>query len=244
VGEAREPESSKRVDRTLQPVSTSSAGERSDDDVGASAFLYPFLGAQQDTSAIVDQVAASILAKAADDERLRDTIARDYVDQITDVIATVGRRIGEGATLLMFGNGGSATDANDWAIECVSPSSGMPVIPAVSLSMEAASITAIANDIGRDAIFLRQLIAHGRPGDVAIAISTSGGSANLIAALEEARRRQMLTVALLGYDGGEIVRRGLADVPIVVRCDYIPRIQEVQASIYHVITDAWRRWPA
>jgi len=96
----------------------------------------------------------------------------------------------------------------------------------------------VANDIGRDAIFLRQLIAHGRPGDVAVAISTSGGSANLIAALEEARRRGMLTVALLGYDGGEIGRRQLADVPLVVQCDYIPRIQEVQASIYHALIDA------
>ena len=108
--------------------------------------------------------------------------------------------------------------------------------------MEPASLTAIANDIGRDAIFLRQLIAHGRPGDVAVAISTSGGSANLIAALEEARRRDMLTAALLGYNGGEIVRRNLADLPIVVPCDYIPRIQEVQASVYHVMTEAWRRW--
>ena len=78
---------------------------------------------------------------------------------------------------------------------------------------------------------------------MAIAISTSGGSANVIAALREARSRGMLTVALLGYDGGEIVRQGLADLPIVVRCDYIPRIQEVQASIYHVMTEAWRRWP-
>jgi len=96
---------------------------------------------------------------------------------------------------------------------------------------------------GTDTIFLRQLIAHGRRGDVAVAISTSGGSANVIAALAEARKRGMLTVALLGYDGGEIARQGLADWPIVVHCDYIPRIQEVQASIYHVMTEVWRQWP-
>jgi D-sedoheptulose 7-phosphate isomerase len=108
--------------------------------------------------------------------------------------------------------------------------------------MEPATVTAIATDIGSGAIFLRQLIAHGRRGDVAVAISTSGGSANVIAALEDARKREMLTVALLGYDGGEIVRRGLVDLPIVVHCDYIPRIQEVQASVYHVMTEAWRRW--
>src|SRR5262249_23203453 len=213
------------------------------DDVGASTFLYPFLGAaQRDTAGVVGDVAASIRSKAADDERLRMEVAREQAAHIASVIDAVRRRLAAGCTLLMFGNGGSATDANDWAIDCASPPPGAAAIRALSLSMEPANITAIANDVGSDAIFLRQLIAHGRPGDVAIAISTSGGSANVIAALEHARQRSMMTVALLGYDGGEIVRRGLADLPIVVRCDYIPRIQEVQASIYHVMTEAWRLW--
>jgi len=82
------------------------------------------------------------------------------------------------------------------------------------------------------------VIAQARPEDVAIGISTSGGSRNIIAALQEAKKRNLLTVALLGYDGGEIKRKGLADFPIVVNCDYIPRIQEVQASIYHVIRES------
>jgi D-sedoheptulose 7-phosphate isomerase len=104
--------------------------------------------------------------------------------------------------------------------------------------MEPANISAIANDVGTELIFLRQLIAQARPNDVAVAISTSGGSRNVVMALEEARKRDMLTVALLGYDGGEIVRRGLADFPLIVRSDYIPRIQEVQASIYHILREA------
>jgi D-sedoheptulose 7-phosphate isomerase len=103
--------------------------------------------------------------------------------------------------------------------------------------MEPANLTAIANDVGVEVIFLRQMIAQARPEDIAVAISTSGGSRNLIMALEEARRRGLLTVALLGYDGGEILRRGLADFPLIVRSDYIPRIQEVQASTYHVIRE-------
>ena len=103
--------------------------------------------------------------------------------------------------------------------------------------MEPANLTAIANDVGIELIFLRQLIAHARPDDVAVGISTSGGSRNIILALEEARKRGLLTVALLGYDGGEILRRGLADFRLVVRSDYIPRIQEVQASTYHVIRE-------
>jgi D-sedoheptulose 7-phosphate isomerase len=215
---------------------------REGDDVGASAFLYPFLDRRAgDLSHIVSDVASSIRAKARDDERLREEIARDQAQTVANVVAVVRDRLDQGATLLLFGNGGSATDANDWAIDCVSPPAGASVIRALSLSSDPASLTAIANDIGRDAIFLRQVIAHGRTGDVAVAISTSGGSANVIAALEEARKRNMMTVALLGYDGGEIVRQGLADRSVVVRCDYIPRIQEVQASIYHVMTEAWRR---
>jgi D-sedoheptulose 7-phosphate isomerase len=212
--------------------------ERGHENVGASAFLYPFLGGgEQDLAAVTRLVASSIQAKAADDERLRIRVAHERVDEIAEATAAIHRRITNGATLVLFGNGGSATDANDWAIDCAT--SG---IPALSLSLEPANVTAIANDIGTDAIFLRQLIAHGGRGDVAVAISTSGGSPNVIAALEEARKRQMLTVALLGYDGGEILRRGLADLPIVVPCDYIPRIQEVQASIYHVMTECWKPW--
>ena len=103
--------------------------------------------------------------------------------------------------------------------------------------MEPANITAVANDVGVEVIFLRQLIAQARPEDIAVGISTSGGSRNIIMALEEARKRGLLTVALLGYDGGEILRRGLADWPLIVHCDYIPRIQEVQASIYHIIRE-------
>jgi D-sedoheptulose 7-phosphate isomerase len=217
-------------------------GDRGNEDVGASGFLYPFLGGggKAPSTSIVGDVAASIRAKAADDERLRETVAREQADAIAGAIAAVGLRLDAGATLLMFGNGGSATDANDWAIDCVSGSHAGRPVPALSLSMDPANLSAVANDVGAEAIFLRQIIAHGRRGDVAIAISTSGGSANVIAALEEARKRGMTTVALLGYDGGEIVRRGLVDLPIVVACDYIPRIQEVQASIYHVMTEAWR----
>ena len=99
-------------------------------------------------------------------------------------------------------------------------------------------LSAIANDVGAELTFLRQIAAQSRPNDIAFAFSTSGGSKNIVAALEAARKRGLLTVAVLGYDGGEIVRRALADHAIVVRCDYIPRIQETQAAIYHVMRHA------
>jgi D-sedoheptulose 7-phosphate isomerase len=208
-------------------------------DLGEASFLYPYLGrAVQDTDAVREQVAESIVQKARTDIGLREAVAADQSSTIASVAATLAARIESGGKLIVFGNGGSATDANDFALDCVAPPKGYRPIPALSLALEPAILSAIGNDVGMDVVFVRQLIAHARPQDVAIAISTSGSSRNLVVALEEARRRGLFTLALLGYDGGEIVRRDLADAALVVHCDYIPRIQEVQASIYHVLRDA------
>jgi D-sedoheptulose 7-phosphate isomerase len=207
-------------------------------DAGPAGFLYPFLGRDGRQNAdLVGDVAHSIVTKAADVERLRTEVACTEAAAIADAATAIAERLGRGGKLMLFGNGGSATDANDWAIDCVDPPDGYRPVAAISLSHEPANITAIANDVGNDLVYVRQLIAHARGDDVAVAISTSGGSKNIVAALEEARKRGLLTVALLGYDGGEIGRRGLADRCIVVRSDYIPRIQEVQASVYHVIRE-------
>lgn len=207
-------------------------------DVGPAGFLYPFLGQEKQSAAtLVSDVAASIRMKAADDAALRAQVAREAAEAIGGATRAMHDRLRRGGKLILFGNGGSATDANDFAFDCIAPPAGMQPIPAISLALESANLTGIANDVGFEVAFSRQLLAHARPEDIAVGISTSGGSKNVIAALEEARRRGALTVALLGYDGGEIVRRGLVDWPIVVRSDYIPRIQEVQASIYHVMRD-------
>ena len=208
-------------------------------DVGASEFLYPFLGREkQGTTDLLTEVAASVLMKVQDDSRLRTQVANEESEQIGTTALAIHERLQRGGKLIIFGNGGSATDPNDFAIDCVLPPVGFKTVPAISLALEPANITAVATDIGTDAIFLRQLIAQAHPEDVAVAISTSGGSRNIILALEEARKRNLLTVALLGYDGGEIKRKGLANFPLVVECDYIPRIQEIQASIYHVIRES------
>ncbi|MCU1341145.1 MAG: sugar isomerase [Candidatus Acidoferrum typicum] len=207
-------------------------------DVGEAGFLYPFLGKEkQETFDVVAEVAASIQMKVRDDALLRKQVAKEESEKIGNASIAIRERIDRGGKLIIFGNGGSATDANDWAIDCFLPPLGYESIPAISLSMEPANISAIANDVGAELIFQRQLIAHAQPNDIAIAISTSGGSKNIVMALEEARKRKLLTVALLGYDGGEVARRGLADFPLIVRSDYIPRIQEVQASIYHLIRE-------
>jgi D-sedoheptulose 7-phosphate isomerase len=214
-------------------------GHAADNAAGSAAFLYPFLGEnKQDPEALQKQVAESILMKVRDDARLRTQVAEEEPGNIAAAAAAMDERVRRGGKLILFGNGGSATDANDWAMDCIAPPPGLRPIPAISLSFEPANISAIANDVGTEVVFLRQLIAHAQPADVAIGISTSGGSRNVIVALEEARKRGLLTVALLGYDGGEILRRGLADFPLIVRSDYIPRIQEVQASIYHSLREA------
>jgi D-sedoheptulose 7-phosphate isomerase len=207
-------------------------------EVGEAGFLYPFLGKEkQPTRDIIAEVAASIEMKVHDDASLREQVAAQESEKISSAVAAIRERLEHRGKLILFGNGGSATDANDLALDCVMPPLHYRPIPAVSLSMEPANLSAIANDVGQELVFLRQLIAQAQPGDVAFGISTSGGSRNIVLALEEARKRNLVTVALLGYDGGEILRRGLADFPLIVRCDYIPRIQEVQASIYHVIRE-------
>src|SRR5215213_6421227 len=205
-------------------------------DVGNSSFLYPFLGkGEQPLEEVVREVQGSMLQKMHEVNSLRTAAAELEANAISQIAVAVAERLERGGKLITFGNGGSATDASDLVSDCVDPPPGFGTIPAISLSAEPANITAIANDIGTEAIFARQLIAHARPEDVAVGISTSGGSANILAALAEARRRGLLTVGIVGYDGGRIVSERLADHAVVVRSDYIPRIQEVQASIYHVL---------
>ncbi len=205
-------------------------------DVGASSFLYPMLGSQeQKLEKVVEEVQISMLQKMEEVNNIRVAVAETEVDAVAEVAIAVAERIERGGKIIAFGNGGSATDANDLVADCVAPPPGLSSVPAISLSVESANITAIANDIGAEAIFVRQLIAHARPEDVAVGISTSGGSANILSALAEARKRGLLTVALVGYDGGRVVSEELTDHALVVRSDYIPRIQEVQASVYHVL---------
>jgi D-sedoheptulose 7-phosphate isomerase len=204
--------------------------------VGASSFLYPFLGSeQQRLEGVVEEVQGSMLQKMEEVNGMRAAVAETEVEAISEIAAAIAGRLAAGGKIIAFGNGGSATDANDLVADCVAPPPGFGTVPAVSLAAEPANITAIANDVGVEAIFLRQLIAHARPEDIAVGISTSGGSANILAALAEARKRGLLTVGIVGYDGGRIVGERLADHAVVVRSDYIPRIQEVQASVYHVL---------
>ena len=203
--------------------------ERTVHDTGAASFLYPFLGEREtDHEAVVEDVRRSILMKAEEIGELRTqtlTEGRETLLAAADAMRGAGR-------VLALGNGGSATDATDLVADLQRAGRA-----AIDLTADPAILTAIANDVGIEAVFARQVIAYGRAGDVLIALSTSGGSANVIAALAEARRRGLVTIAFVGYDGGQIAAEGLADHVVITRSQHIPRIQEAQASAYHVLVE-------
>jgi D-sedoheptulose 7-phosphate isomerase len=202
-------------------------------DTGASSFLYPFLAEQEtDLDAVVEDVRRSVLAKATDVGELRAQTLTDNRDELAAAAAGLRGDLDAGGRLLALGNGGSATDAMDVVADL--RASGRR---ALDLTEDPAILTAIANDIGTEAIFSRQVIAHARAGDALLAISTSGNSANVMAALAEARRRGLRTIAMVGYDGGRVASEGLADHVVVTRSEHIPRIQEAQASAYHVLVE-------
>jgi D-sedoheptulose 7-phosphate isomerase len=191
--------------------------------------LYPFLEAQAPD--VHADVARSAVAKIDDAARLRARVLTESGDEL----AAAAQAISAGGTLLALGNGGSATDAMDVVADFRAPPQGWAPRRALDLTADPAILTAIANDVGVESIFARQVIAYGRPGEVLLAITTSGGSANVLAALEEGRRRGLRTIALVGYDGGRIAAERLADHVIVAPSQHIPRIQEAQATAYHAL---------
>jgi D-sedoheptulose 7-phosphate isomerase len=201
-------------------------------DTGRSSFLYPFLAeAESDLDGVLANVGRSIVRKAEDVIEMRAaSIAGDAVVVAANAVA---ERLKRGGKVLALGNGGSATDAQDLVTDLMFPPPGMSPIPALSLTNDEAVVTAVGNDVGFENVFARQIIAYGAPTDVAIAISTSGGSRNVLGAMDEARQRGLLTVALAGYGGGQLAE--MCDVTLVVHGDYIPRIQEAQATHYHVM---------
>jgi D-sedoheptulose 7-phosphate isomerase len=207
-------------------------------DTGASSFLYPFLSeGETDLEAVVEDVRRSVLMKAEDVIALREQTLREGRAALVAASAELRSAFEAGGRLLALGNGGSATDAMDVVADFRHPSADWPARPALDLTEDAAILTAIANDIGVDAIFARQVIAHGRARDLLLALSTSGNSANVIEALAEARRREMGTIAMVGYDGGRVAAEGLADHIVVTRSEHIPRIQEAQAGAYHALRE-------
>jgi D-sedoheptulose 7-phosphate isomerase len=197
----------------------------------STAFLYPFITAdEQDVPTLLRDLATSARHKMEASFVLRAETLRAEREAVTVAARAMAGRFLQGGHLLTFGNGGSATDADAVAGQFRRPPYGRP-LPARSLVDDQSVLTALANDVGFDLVFARQVIAHGRPSDIALAVSTSGGSTNVLAGLAEARRRGLLTVGLCGYDGGAMATGGDVEHCLVVRSDSVHRIQEAQDAL-------------
>jgi D-sedoheptulose 7-phosphate isomerase len=207
-------------------------------DPGAASFLYPFLAEQEhELEPIIDDVRRSALMKAEEIGALRAQTLTDNCETLQRAAIALCASFGRGGKLLALGNGGSATDAMDVVADFRASRVAGTAWPAIDLTADPGILTAIANDIGVDAIFSRQVIAYGLRGDTLLALSTSGNSRNVIAALDQARRRGVVTIAMVGYDGGRVAAEGLADYVVITRSEHIPRIQEAQASAYHALCE-------
>jgi D-sedoheptulose 7-phosphate isomerase len=203
--------------------------------------FYPFLQAplehDRDTlAALLAAARQSTLDKCAETIALRGEMIREYEPELASAASQMATRFASGGKLLAFGNGGSATDADDAAIDCMQPTRReWRALPALSLPADSATVSAVANDVGIEHVFTRQLAALGDARDIALGISTSGQASNVVAGLVAARRRGLLTIALTGYDGGVIARDGLADFCFIARRQFVPRIQEGHATLWHAL---------
>lgn len=192
-------------------------------------FLYPFLErSENDLPTVLADVQASTRLKGTETIALRRGIDLEAVAACGEAIRA---RLERGGRLLAFGNGGSSTDAQDLAHDCRALGWS-----AVALVDDVATITAVGNDVGFENVFARQLIPLARSNDVAVAISTSGSSRNIVAGLEEAQRQLLLTCAIAGGDGGRLRELEL-DHLLVVGSDYVPRVQEAHATVCHLLLE-------
>ncbi|HXH05965.1 MAG TPA: SIS domain-containing protein [Vicinamibacterales bacterium] len=205
--------------------------------------LYPFLfdqatSAPERVESLLREVEISTRAKCRDVVELRRRLFAEYAEALVAAGRAMAAAFARGGKLLAFGNGGSATDAQDAAADCLAPPvAGWRPLPALALVNDTAVVTAIANDVGFEHVFVRQIAAFGAPGDLALGISTSGNSRNVNLALAEARRRGLLTIAFSGGDGGAVARERLADFVFVARLEHIPRIQEGHATLWHALLE-------
>lgn len=177
-----------------------------------------------------------ILKAFSDSASVKQQFARDHAGRIATVATLLVTAFREGHKVLLFGNGGSATDAAHIAAEFVGRyKRERAPLPAIALATDIAAITCIANDYGFDELFARQVRAHGRKGDIAIGISTSGNSPNVLKGVAAARECGLITIAWTGGTGGKLA--GLVDHPFVVPSTVTARIQESHITLGHVLCE-------
>ena len=178
----------------------------------------------------------AILRKARESADVKEQFFRAEADRIEALVRAMAARFSDGGRLYVMGNGGSATDAQHISLEFFHPIiEKRKALPAIALTDDQALLTAISNDRDFAKIFADQLRVLARPGDMALAVSTSGKSPNLVQALETARELGLLTIAFTGKDGGRLP--DLAEYCFVVPSFSIHRIQETHVTLYHIVWD-------
>ena len=177
-----------------------------------------------------------ILSIFKESGKIKDQFVGDGLDTLIAVIRAIAQALEAGNKILLFGNGGSAADAQHIAAEFVNRiSMERPPLPAVSLAADSSVLTSISNDYSFSEVFAKQIKALGKVGDIAVGISTSGNSANVIRAFEVAREIGLITVALTGNNGGAMAKS--ADYALIAPSGKTPRIQELHITIGHVICE-------
>jgi D-sedoheptulose 7-phosphate isomerase len=200
-------------------------------DSESTSFLYPFIESEEtDAASLLDDLASSARGKATESARLQRESLDEYDEGLTSAGIGMAERFLRGGRLYTFGNGGSSTDAATLASLFSRPARGRPVA-AWSLAADNAVVTALGNDVGFELIFKRQIIAHARERDVAIALSTSGSSEDLMTAITEAKQRGLLTIGFSGHDGGQMAAADDLDFCFTVHSQSIHRIQESHAML-------------
>jgi D-sedoheptulose 7-phosphate isomerase len=208
----------------------------------STGFLYPFIEAEErDSGSLLTDLAASARQKARESSALQHSTLAGCAEKLVAAGTEMAERFASGGRLYAFGNGGSSTDAATFAALFAQPVSGRP-LPALNLAADQAVVTALGNDVGFELVFSRQIIAHAKSADIAVAFSTSGNSADLLTALKEASKRGLLTIGFAGYTGGEMAESAAVDYCFVVGSQSIHRIQESQALLgYQLWATAQRR---
>lgn len=204
--------------------------------------FYPFLHEDdKDPQELMEELRFSLLEKARESVDVKTRFFEDNKDTILAASLQIARAFHGGRKMLVCGNGGSATDAQHVAVEFMHPVIvGRRALPAICLTNDMAMVTAVANDVGFDDVFTRQLIALASEGDVLLGISTSGNSENLGHAFATGRRMKLINVGFAGGDGGEMARlhsEGLLDFCLSVPTSSIHRIQETHVVLYHIMWD-------
>lgn len=204
--------------------------------------FYPFLhDEQKQPEELKEQLAFSLLEKARESVAVKTRFFEENKETIIEASLDLAKAFHRGRKLLVCGNGGSATDAQHVAVEFMHPITvGRKALPAICLTNDMAMVTAVANDVGFDDVFSRQIIALGSSGDMLLGISTSGNSENLMHAFATARRMKLGTVGFAGDDGGKMLQMradGLLDYCLTVPTSSIHRIQETHVTLYHIMWD-------